>query len=243
MTGMVRLYHSSGAEVLLPMDETIQNATEQIDDYIRMGYLIEKPPKQHSSKIGWITYRSKIEDDGKETPKIDLYVDHPDMVYRILTVYLNNPDQISAFETACRKRLSQLPLSDSAAPLKRGDAKNNKYIVRLESPAEVFYTDNPYYNPDEQDATKKKPQYLFARWGQRIETGQPAELSFQWNEHAVKQLLTEAEKQGWSGDSVKLALGIQKRWGELTERFPTYDDAWRAIVDYLVPNQVTDLKF
>lgn len=68
--------------------------------------------------------------------------------------------------------------------------------------------------------------------------------TFEWGPSAVELLLAEAKKQGWSKDSVKLALGLRKSWDELNGRFPTYDDAWRTIVDYLAdPGAVSEIKF
>lgn len=252
MSGMVKLYHPSGVEVLLPIDEAIQAATTQINEYVQMGYRIDPPEHHEQVQIGWVCRRSRIDEKrGNEIPILDCYVDHPQMVNKYITVYINTEQQQHDFESMSGIALSALPFwIGKQAPERGENRETDKLIIRLPHPVLLSWKPNPKYDPNPDIPAKdRKPKRLFVNWVGRgnareiSENNVPdASISFQWNARAVKQLLAEAEAQGWSTESVKLALGLQKSWDELNGRFLTYDDAWRTIVDYL-SNQVTDLTF
>jgi hypothetical protein len=250
MMAYVKVYHPSGAEVYLPIHEDFGAAGNAIGGMVGAGWLLEKPPKQHSGVIGWVVRRSKIEDDGSETPIIDFYIDHPDMVYRILAKYLNNDKDVADFEAAMGVKVSALPYSDSSAPLKRGDAKTAKYFFRLPAPVRIYYRDNPAYNPDEEDAKKRKPQYLFSSYGERIAQesttgGKPTRENtapFEWDKAAVKRLLGDARMFEWTPDQVKVAAGLKNGWEDL-KKFKTYDEAWNTVKDFLNQPSGEDVPF
>lgn len=176
-----RMFTEEGKEltVSLPLDcdgarafddADAQSIRAAIETMKRNGFTINAPGANEGEivrEVGYVCRRAKINDDGSETPLIDLYpdTDNPKVVYKTFSLYLNTDEDVAAFEAATGVRLESLPLYDSNTALKRDDRKSDKYVVALtRKPVRVALTHNPLYNPDETDVNKKKPQFRFARW-------------------------------------------------------------------------------
>ena len=166
--GWIKLYHPKGALVTLPVTvealdyhKLLANVGAMLD----AGWLVQAPgleEGEHKDDVGWLV-KSSVGEEG--TPAIDLYPANETAKYAMMRVYLNKAEDVSAFEYASRVKLKELPEYVGVGRLERGKSpQTDKLIVRMPKPFTVIWKDNPKYNPDEQDATKKKPKRLFVRW-------------------------------------------------------------------------------
>ena len=127
------------------------------------GLAAANAPKEEGEQaedIGHVVRRVKGNDDGSETPVIDLYPERAK--FRVLGVYLNTPQDVAAFEAAAGLRLADLPLYEGDNSIERGKGpKTDKYVVSLSRPARVVIKPNPRYEGPED---KTHPKRLFVRW-------------------------------------------------------------------------------
>lgn len=118
---------------------------------------------EQKEQVGYVVYRSKVNDDATETPIIDLYLNHEATKFKFLTVYLNTPEDIEAFRHASGIGIAELPYWEGGH-LERGNPKTDKYFVAPRKPLTVVHKLNERYNPDEPEMAKRKPKRLFVRW-------------------------------------------------------------------------------
>jgi len=170
-SGWVKLYHPRGPLVTLPV-------TAEPTDYARMfvaigaaldaGFLATAPgieAGEHVETIGHVVQRMKDNQDHSQTSVIDLYPTTEPGKFAILSVYLNNPDQIGAFEAVSGLKLATIPVYVGTNKIERGASRQaDQFVVAVPRPFRVVYKDNPKYNPNETDTAKKKPARLFVRW-------------------------------------------------------------------------------
>lgn len=153
-----------------PIDEAnemYQYALAYTNRLLELGASVNAPGLEDGEgkeQIGFISRRSKINDDGSETPVLDLFPNHDATKFKFMTVYLNTVDDVNAFETASGLKLDSIPLWEGDKHLDRGGAKTDKYIMQLTRPLVVIHKSNERYNPEEPDITKRKPKRLFVRW-------------------------------------------------------------------------------
>ena len=168
--GWAKVYHPSGLQVTIPLPlETSLNAAnakamlDSVSTLLTVGFLVNAPGLEDGEKVETIVgvvRRAKANDDATETPVIDLYPDRAN--FRILGIYLNNEQDIQAFEKAAGVKLSELPLYDGDNAIERGKgAKTDKYVIALKQPAKVVFKANPKWEGDED---KKHPKRIFVRW-------------------------------------------------------------------------------
>ena len=168
--GWVKLYHPKGPLVTIPVntametldyDAMLANVTAMLD----AGWLVQAPgleEGEHKDEVGYVV-KSYVGEDG--TPAIDVYPAHEAAHYSLMRVYLNTPEQQQAFEYAAKVKLDSLPEYVGVGRLERGKSpQTDKLFHKLAKPIGIVWKDNPKYNPDETDATKKKPKRLFVRW-------------------------------------------------------------------------------
>jgi hypothetical protein len=173
--GWTKLYHPCGAQVTLPVPVSDPAAgLTAVSAYLSAGWLVNAPGLEDGERvddIGFVVKRVKANDDGSETPVIDLYP--PRANFRILGVYLNTPDDVKTFESACGVKLASLPLYEGDNAIERGKGpKTDKYVVSLPHPVKAVFKANPKWEGDED---KKHPKRLFVRWGNSTPAnGQPA---------------------------------------------------------------------
>lgn len=150
----------------------------EFDAYLaNAGISIHEPgldEGEQSETFHFIVRRAKGNDDGTETPIIDLYIDHDKMRFSLLKVYLNTSDDVANFQQATGLQLGALPLYDGQAAIERGkDTRiDSKYMVRLPRPVTVIWKLNPMYEDG-----GKKAKRLFVRWEMDYPRQTPSETS------------------------------------------------------------------
>lgn len=163
-------YLPNGFKCSFTMPVNMDTAFEQAMAFTNM--LMAKGFSQHEpglvageqrEAVGWVTRRSKLNDDGTKTPLVDVYIDNDKLTYKFISVYLNTPDEIAAFENASGLKIDAMPVWVSAH-LERGNPETDSYIVRVSRPFSVITEANQHYNPEEPDIKKRKPKRLFVRW-------------------------------------------------------------------------------
>lgn len=170
--GSVRLWHPSAAvQVTLPVcggsgpqfDYAL--ALANVSAALAAGWLASAPgleAGENRDDCGWVVRSQK---DGRTgtAEVIDLYL--PDDKFAKVRLYLNTPDEVAEFERVSGLTVAKLPLYIGANKIERGKSKQTDTLVcRVPKPFGFVWKDNPDHNPDEQDATKKKPKRLFVRW-------------------------------------------------------------------------------
>lgn len=171
-TGWIKVYHPSGVLVTLPVTAEAQDYPgmfARVGEIMAAGFLATAPgtePGETKQEIGWVLRRSKSNDDNTETPIIDLYAADDRMTWKVLSVYLNRDEDVAAFERCSGLALNALQVFPGTAAPERGSNKQtDRFIVKVPHAAfAVVMKDNPKHNPNETDATKKKPKRLFVRW-------------------------------------------------------------------------------
>lgn len=128
---------------------------------LEKGFIQHEPglgDGEHRETIGWVGRRAKVNDDGTETPVLDLYVNNEGMQHRFIGVYLDTPEEVTAFETASGLKLTSIPLNPTGSPV---DRSNTALVVRAPKPFVIIYKDNPRYDENSKD---KKPKRYFERF-------------------------------------------------------------------------------
>jgi len=168
--GWAKVYHPSGLQVTipLPLENALTPASakamlDSVSTLLTAGFLVNAPGLEDGEKVETIVgvvRRAKANDDGSETPVIDLYPDRAN--FRILGIYLNNEQDIQAFEKAVGVKLRDLPLYEGDNAIERGKGqKTDKYVVAIKQPLKVVFKANPKWEGDED---KKHPKRVFLRW-------------------------------------------------------------------------------
>lgn len=173
--GWVKLYHPKGPLVTLPVVgemepiDTYQTMLANVSAMLDAGFLVQAPgleEGEHKDEVGYLV-KSYVGEDG--TPAIDVYPASEAAHYSLMRVYLNTLEQQQAFEYACKVKLKDLPEYVGVGRLERGKSpQTDKLFTKLPKPVGIVWKDNPKYNPDETDATKKKPKRLFVRWADQM---------------------------------------------------------------------------
>ncbi len=168
--GWVKLYHPGGVQVTLPVltgepvtPEMALLMLNSVGAYLAVGFAANLPGVEEGEQVEDIRHvvrRVKTNDDGSETPVIDLYPERAN--FRILVLYLNTEQDVLAFETACSVRLQDLPLYDGDNAIERGKGpKTDKYVTTLPQNAKAIFKANSKWEGDED---KKHTKRLFIRW-------------------------------------------------------------------------------
>lgn len=150
----------------IPEDD-YANALGYTNRLLALGASVTAPgleAGEQKEQVGYVVYRSKVNDDGTETPILDLYLTHDATKFKFLTVYLNTPEDVTSFEQVSGlKLLADMPYWEGGH-LERGNPKTDRYFVAPRKMLTVVHKLNERYNPDEPDMTKRKPKRLFVRW-------------------------------------------------------------------------------
>jgi hypothetical protein len=177
--GWVKMFHPSGVQVTipLPLESALPSASaramfDSLTTLLQAGWLVNMPGLEDGERVDEIKHivrRAKANEDGSETPVIDLYPDRAN--FRILGIYLNTEQDIQAFEQVAGVKLRDLPLYEGDNAIERGKgAKTDKYVIALKSPVKVVFKANPKWEGDED---KKHPKRIFVRW-MTAQTSDPA---------------------------------------------------------------------
>jgi predicted nucleic acid-binding Zn finger protein len=177
LNGWTKLYHPSGVQVTLPIPlvgmitrEQAKAASQSVDAYLASGWMPDLAGLEQGETLELITHivrRQKKDDEGGVTPLVDLYANGN---FRLLSVYLNNVEDLEAFKSVFGFPVADLPLCASKVPLKRGeDIDEDKQYVRVVSGVAVVWTLNPKWEGNDD---KKHQKRSFVRW-ERKANGQP----------------------------------------------------------------------
>lgn len=126
---------------------------------------------EQRESIAYVVRRAKMNDDGTETPLIDLYPEK--LAFKFLSIYLNTPEEIASFEAATGLHLNTTPVyaSDTAIERFKNGKRDAEYVISLPKPAGVIWKANPRY---EGENDKKHPKRMFVRWADVAAAPAPA---------------------------------------------------------------------
>ncbi len=164
--GFMELYAPNGAKVYMPVSP--DRLRQQMVKYAAAGLLVEPPlPEERELlfNIGAFVVRLHTNDDGSETPVVDLYFRHPNGYFdrkRSTRVYLNNDYDVRAFERAFAISLDGLEFY-SGQPITRGKNAALDHFVHQVPRGRVWGVFRP--NPNFQNGgSEGAPKYYFVRW-------------------------------------------------------------------------------
>lgn len=176
----IRVFHKSGAVISLPAGKTQQEYAAlysgidaSISAIVAAGFVAgepEKLPGENKDTIGFVVRKEKINERGT-TPSLDLYINHEKMVRSFITIYLNTPEDVAAFENASGLKLDSIRLYAGDDKLDRSTPKGIQYAKACQRPFEIVWVPNPKYNEAEAQAAKAAntnyfvPTKKFVRYG------------------------------------------------------------------------------
>ncbi len=176
-TGWVKLYHASGALVTLPVTATVQDYAAfyaNVTAAVAAGFLVREPgleAGEMKEEVGFVVRRSKDNDRGGVTPVIDLYPANERATFAILTIYLNTPEEVQAFERATGAKLDRIPKYIGDNKIERGKKRElDELVYKLPHAVGVIYQKNPKYDEAEAAAARGKGEIYgiskrkFLRW-------------------------------------------------------------------------------
>ena len=157
--GTATVWHPRGVSVQMPvpfgptgLDHA--GALRAVAAALDAGWLAAAPgleAGEEKEEIGWVVRRSKTNDDGSVTPVVDLYVANDHLKHPILSVYLNKPEDVAAFEYASGMRLAAIEEYIGDNKIERGKKPAlDKLVTRAPKPFGVIFGPNPRY--DEREA-------------------------------------------------------------------------------------------
>lgn len=149
ITGWTRLYHPAGVQVTIPIPlekpispETAQSALNSVSSLLDAGWLVDAPGLEEGEQKQEVVSVSRRESkDG--TPIVAFYLAHPKTVKKFLHAYLNNQEDVLAFEAATGLRLNAIPIWPGERDIDRDHREANKYIVPLSRPIHIVWAINP----------------------------------------------------------------------------------------------------
>lgn len=145
-----------------------------IANLIAVGFSVNAPgtePGEIIEEMAWFSRRRQINKDGRpDTPLIDIYLNNPTWFSRYTGIYLNTPEEITAFENATGLKLKDMPLYDDDKPAKRNDVRTGSYVIATATPVKVVVKDNPAYKGPDDKENKKR---LFVRWANVVAAPAP----------------------------------------------------------------------
>lgn len=165
----VKGYTADGFQVSITVGLDPANLAQWITDALEAVRAAGIHPREQGTEPGedthtlaYVVRRSKVNDDGSETPVIDLYNDKFD--FRVAGIYLNTPDDRRAFEQATGLTVDSIRLFDGNAPLSRQDPKFSQRAVAVPAVPGFTVRKNPRWDDSKTPVENKVPKHLFARW-------------------------------------------------------------------------------
>lgn len=178
VTGWIKLYHPSGAQVTLPVPMLARVSTEQaldllgsVSEYLNAGFLVNVPGLEDGELIEEVNAVARREAKD-ETPIIDFYSSNTKLLKKFMHVYMNAEQDVTAFEDATGIQVSALPVYEGALAIARDDNKARKYIVNLPRPLRLIWKLSPKW--EEWKASGGEGNEPHKRMLVRYETGVPA---------------------------------------------------------------------
>ena len=178
VTGWIKLYHPSGAQVTLPVPMLARVSTEQaldllgsVSEYLNAGFLVNAPGLEDGELAEDVNAVARREAKD-ETPIIDFYSSNTKLLKKFMHVYMNAEQDVTAFEDATGIQVSALPVYEGALAIARDDNKARKYIVSLPRPLRLIWKLSPKW--EEWKASGGEGNEPHKRMLVRYETGAPA---------------------------------------------------------------------
>lgn len=234
-SGWVKLYHSSGALVTLPVfgqwKEKAKGydyaaAFSAVSDAIGCGFTVNAPGLEHGEQreeVGFVLRMERENQDRTVTPMIQLYSSNPAESYKFLTIYLNNDDRVADFERASGLQLAKMGIMPGMAAPQRGKDRTADKLIVTVRPFPVIYEANPAYDPELAKASTnanpyKVPKRVFIRWGNL-----PAQVSPPTGVKAEAEQPNPAPKPVNPATSEAVDQREYKWWLQLLENAPNGD--------------------
>lgn len=176
MSGIVRLWHPAGVEVELPVADGVdyKKLYDAVGAALAAGFAAAKAePGEGEGReaVGYVLRKTKDSRSGGVSDQIDLYATNDAVKFPVLTVYLNDDAERSAFESFSGLRLASLPEYAGNDKVERGKAaKTDRFIVKSAKPFAVVYAPNPKWKQADHDAAVAAqkmypvPRRKFVRW-------------------------------------------------------------------------------
>jgi len=178
VTGWIKLYHPSGAQVTLPVPMLARVSTEQaldllgsVSEYLNAGFLVNAPGLEDGELAEEVNAVARREAKD-ETPIIDFYSSNTKLLKKFMHVYMNAEQDVTAFEDATGIQVSALPVYEGSLAIARDDNKARKYIVSLPRPLRLIWKLSPKW--EEWKASGGEGNEPHKRMLVRYETGVPA---------------------------------------------------------------------
>lgn len=178
VTGWIKLYHPSGAQVSLPVPLLARLTTQQaldvlgsVSEYINVGFLVNAPGLEDGELVEEVNAVARREAKD-ETPIIDFYSSNMKLLKKFMHVYLNAEQDVAAFEEATGLKVAALPAYDGALAIARDDNKARKYIVNLPRSIRLVWKLSPKW--EEWKAAGGEGNEPHKRMLVRYEAGLPA---------------------------------------------------------------------
>ncbi len=237
--GWVKLYTASGAYVTLPVTvEGLDYAAmlANVDAMLACGFTVLAPGLEEGEQkdvCGYVARRAKTNRDGTDSGILDLYPESDGTKFKFLSVYIDNDDDVKAFEFASGLEFEHLPLYEGQQAIERGNARTDKFVIKAPHPFGVVFGKHPKYNAeDAAKATQGKPYTIpkkqFRRWEKERPTATssppskdltPAQAESLWKE-AKDFLATDPDIQAFN-DWIKQYCPAGPR--------PVVDRFWQGI--------------
>ena len=178
VTGWIKLYHPSGAQVSLPVPLLARLTAQQamdvlgsVSEYINVGFLVNAPGLEDGELVEEVNAVARREAKD-ETQIIDFYSSNMKLLKKFMHVYLNTEQDVSAFEEATGLKVAALPAYDGALAIARDDNKARKYIVNLPRSIRLVWKLSPKW--EEWKAAGGEGNEPHKRMLVRYEAGLPA---------------------------------------------------------------------
>ena len=150
MSGWVTLFHPCGAQVTLPLpviehlsaDERAAAAMMMVTAYLGTGFLVSAPGLEDGETAEEISAVARREAKD-ETTIIDFYSSNLNLKKKFMHVYLNNEQDVAAFEEAAGLKVDAITAYDGALAIARDDNKAGKYLVSLPRPIKLVWKLSP----------------------------------------------------------------------------------------------------
>ena len=150
MSGWVTLFHPCGAQVTLPLpviehlsaDERAAAAMMMVTAYLGTGFLVSAPGLEDGETAEEISAVARREAKD-ETTIIDFYSSNLNLKKKFMHVYLNNEQDLAAFEEAAGLKVDAITAYDGALAIARDDNKAGKYLVSLPRPIKLVWKLSP----------------------------------------------------------------------------------------------------
>ncbi len=165
--GWIKLFHARGVQVTFPLRGAIDTFAAQVDGLFAAGWLANAPGLEEGEETETVGYVCRGQGEGNRGTFefVLLYTDNEQMHFSFLKCYLDNDDDVRAFEFASKMKLAELPVYVGDNKPERGKSKQvDRFIVPVKQAFKVVFKKNPKHDPAETDIKKKKPARLFVRW-------------------------------------------------------------------------------